>query len=149
MEKIEKIALDEAKGLFEKLSISAEIKAELEDETVKLHIDTQENALLIGKHGSTLSSLETVLSLIISKKTENFVRVITEIGGYRQAREEYLTDLANRLREEVLSQEGEKQVRGLKPWERRLIHLHFSEDPDVATESVGEERDRVLVVRKK
>jgi spoIIIJ-associated protein len=140
---------DETISLLEKLGISASVEVEAEEDLRKVIIDTEENALLIGKHGTTLSSLEYILTLLMSAKLGEFRRVQIEVGGYREEREQYLKDLATRLKEEVLSSGYEKKVHGLKPWERRLVHMHLSEDGDVVTESTGEDRERVLVIKKK
>jgi spoIIIJ-associated protein len=148
MEDINKTIQEEAESIITKASINGSVRIEEEDGSYKVHIDTDENALLIGKHGNTLSSLESILSLIIAKKTGEFRRLVVEVGGYRQEREQYLRDLAERLREEVISTGIEKTVRGLKPWERRIIHLELSESGEVTTESMGEDRDRVLVIKK-
>jgi len=144
-----KVIEEEAKTLLEQTGISAQVQVAQEDDNYKIQIDTDENALLIGKHGNTLASLELVLSLIIAQKTGEFRRILLEVGGYRQAREDYLKDLADRLKEEVLTTGTERVVRDLKPWERRVIHMTLSENTDLITESEGEERDRVLVIRKK
>ena len=149
MEEKSKIIKQETETLLEKAGIDATVEIKEAEEGLNVHIDASENALLIGKHGNTLSSLELVLALIVAKKLGEFQRIILEIGGYREAREDYLIDLAERLREEVLATGSEKQVRGLKPWERRIIHMHLGENENVVTESEGEERDRILVIRKK
>lgn len=149
MEEINKTIQQEAEALLEKIGVSSSVTVEQEDDNFKLQLDSEENALLIGKHGNTLSSLELVLSLIVANKTGEFKRIIIEVGGYRQEREDYLKDLATRLRDEVVETGAEKTVRGLKPWERRVVHMYLTEDPDVITESEGEDRDRVLVIKKK
>jgi spoIIIJ-associated protein len=146
---LEEIVKEETESLLNKAGIDADVEVKAAEEGLNVHVNASENALLIGKHGNTLSSLELVLSLIVAKKVGEFQRIILEVGGYREAREDYLTDLANRLREEVLATGAEKQVRGLKPWERRIIHMHLGESEDIVTESGGEERDRILVIRKK
>ena len=149
MEEKATIIKEETELLLKKAGVDATIEVKEADDGFKVHVDAAENALLIGKHGNTLSSLELVLSLITAKKMDEFQRIILEVGGYREAREDYLIDLAERLREEVMATGSEKQVRGLKPWERRIIHMHLGESPEVVTESEGEERDRVLVIKKK
>lgn len=149
MEKTEKIVQDEALKLLEKIGIDAKVEVEFQEDGVHVSIDTEENALLIGKHGNTLSSFESILSLIVSKKIGEYTRTITEVGGYRKEREEYLKELATRLKDEVIDSGYEKTIRGLKPWERRLVHMFLAEDPDITTESEGEDRDRVLVIKKK
>ena len=149
MEETNKIIQEEAENLLDEVGIKATVSVKLEDESYRIQLDTEENALLIGKHGNTLSSLELVLSLIVAKKLGEFKRLIIEVGGYRQEREEYLRDLANRLKEEVMTEGREKTVRGLKPWERRVVHMHLSETPEIETVSEGEDRDRILVIKKK
>ena len=149
MEEKSKIIKEETETLLSKAGIDADVEVKEADEGFNVHVNASENALLIGKHGNTLSSLELVLSLILAKKLGEFQRIILEVGGYREAREDYLIDLAEKLREEVLATGADKQVRGLKPWERRIIHMHLGESEGVATESEGEERDRVLVIKKK
>jgi len=64
-------------------------------------------------------------------------------------REEYLKGLVERLKEEVEETGSEKPVRGLKPWERRYVHMLLKDDEFVYSESEGEGRDRVLVIKKK
>jgi len=149
MEDTIKIIKETTEDILEKIDSKGSVEVTEADEMFNVHIDTEENALLIGKHGNTLSSLELIISLIVAKKVGEFKRVIVEVGGYREAREDYLRDLAQRLHDEVIEQGTEKTVRGLKPWERRVIHMHLSEMGDVNTESEGEERDRVLVITKK
>lgn len=149
MEENLKVIQNETIALLEKLEVPASVEVSEDDEGIKVLIDTEENALLIGKHGNTLSSLEYILMLIITNKLGEFQRFRIEVGGYREEREAYLKDLATRLREEVITSGYEKKIHGLKPWERRLIHMHLSEDGDVMTESSGDDRDRVLVIKKK
>lgn len=136
--------------LFEYLDLDAKVTVEAGDEAYVISVGAEDNnALLIGKHGNTLSSLEYILYILVSKELKESKRILIEIGGYRQEREAYLADLATRLKEEVVSTGIEKSVRGLKPWERRHVHMTLAEDNDVMTESMGEDRDRILVIKKK
>ena len=150
MEKDLKTITERVEKLFELLEITATVEVTAEDESYVVAIDAgDDNALLIGKHGNTLSSLEYIVYILVGRELELEKRVLVEIGGYREEREAYLSDLAQRLKEEVISTGTEKTIRGLKPWERRHIHLSLAEDSDVTTESTGEDRDRVLIIKKK
>ena len=135
--------------LLEKIGVAATVDVEALEDSFQVRLDGEENALLIGKHGNTLTSLEFIVTLILAKELGEFKRITIEIGDYRKEREDYLKDLAGRLKEDVISSGYEKTVRGLKPWERRLIHMHLAEDEEVVTESTGDDRDRVLVIKKK
>ena len=57
--------------------------------------------------------------------------------------------MAEKIKQEVLETGVQKSLRGLKPWERRVVHMYLSTDPSLVTESVGEGRDRELLVSKK
>jgi len=146
---VEQLIKDELTALLEKVGVTGTVVLTQHDDVYNVTLDTNENALIIGKYGNTLASLEAILSLIIAKKTGEFKRIVLEVGEYRKEREEYLKNLALRLKDEVVQSGYEKTVRGLKPWERRLVHMHLQEDNDVTTESMGEGRDRVLVIKKK
>lgn len=146
MENIE----SKVKELFKLLEIDAEISVSESEEAFTIAIDAKDdNALLIGKHGNTLTSLEYIIYILCVKDLETPKRILVEIGGYREEREAYLAELAGRLKDEVISTGVEKTVRGLKPWERRHVHMVLAEDTEVMTESEGEDRDRVLVIKKK
>lgn len=144
------LIIQKIQELLKLVDVTAEVNVEESEEAFTVSIDAKDdNALLIGKHGNTLSSLEYIIYILVSKNLSAQKRITIEIGGYREERESYLADLANRLKEEVIETNAEKTVRGLKPWERRHIHMTLAEDAEVTTESMGEDRDRVLVIKKK
>lgn len=139
----------EVEALFAEIGLPTSAVVEAREEVFHITVDTQDNALVIGKHGNTLAALEHLIMLIVANKLGEFKRVMLEVGGYRQEREQYLLELADRLKSEVTETGVEKSIRGLKPWERRLVHMTLAEDGSVETESTGEDRDRILVIKKK
>lgn len=146
---IEKITKDVLKllGIDTGLSIEETTSGAKEDGVVNVSLDTQESGIVIGYHGEILESLQTILSLCVSKKLGRFVRISLEVGDYKKNRTEYLTNLALRTKDRVLEEGREIELSNLKSWERRIIHLHLQEDGEVASESRGEGRDRVLVIK--
>lgn len=149
MEDRKTLIISELKTLLKMLDIEGEATVSEEEGNFHVSVETPENALLIGKHGNTLASLEHILSLMVAKKAGEFSRIILEVGTYRQEREEYLKDLVSRFKQDVLTTGFDKSIRGLKAWERRMVHMHLQDDQEVSTESTGEGRDRVLVIKKK
>ena len=150
MEKEVNIIKEELEKLLKQIGIKSDVDVTAGEEGFVISLDAgEDNALLIGKHGNTLASLELVATLIVTNKLGEFKRVTIEIGSYRAEREQYLQDLANKLKDEVVTSGYEKQVRGLKPWERRYVHMFLQEDDQVMTESVGEDRDRTLIIKRK
>ena len=123
--------------------------ADDENETVDVLLATEDTSLVIGYHGETLESLQLILSLIISQKLGRFVRVSLEVGDYKKNRSEYLRVLVERTKDRVVTEQQEVPLPDLKSWERRVVHMMLQDDPEVFTESVGEGKDRMLVVKQK
>lgn len=136
-----------AQKLLSLLGIQADIAVTPGEEAALVVIQTEESGMLIGYHGETLESLQTILSLVASRELGEYVRVNVEIGDYKKNRVEYLKHLVQQAKEQALSQNTGISLSHLKSWERREVHMMLADDQEVATESMGEGRDRVLVVK--
>lgn len=136
-----------AEKLFSLLQIDGEITIEEAEEGVNITLATDDSGIVIGHHGETLEALQLVLSLVCAKELGDFVRIALEVGDYRKTREDYLKNLAASTKERALAEGIEVTLPMLKSWERRVIHLMFQDDKEVSSESVGEGRERVLVVK--
>lgn len=135
--------------LLKLLEIDGDFEIEETEEAYEVVLNTNDAALVIGHHGDTLESLQLVMSLCISKELGEFKRVSLEVGDYKKNRSEYLTNLAKETKERAVSENKEIYLPDLKSWERRVVHLILQDDDQVVSESVGEGRDRVLVVKPK
>lgn len=136
-----------AEKLLSMLGIEATVTVNADDESTQVILDTEESGMLIGYHGETLESLQTILSIVASRELGEFVRVSIEVGDYKKNRVEYLKHLVQQAKEQALSQNNGVSLSNLKSWERREVHMMLADDQEVTTESMGEGRDRVLVVK--
>lgn len=139
-----------AEELLGKLEIVGSVSVTT-DETgaFRVNIETEETGLLIGHHGKTLESVQLILGIIISKKLGRWVKAYVNVGDYREKREEALMHIAQRAAERALALNRPVELTRLSPAERRIIHLTLSGDERIATESMGEGDDRVLLVKPK
>jgi spoIIIJ-associated protein len=153
MEKIELTAAErkEVEQLIEKLFSLLEIEGtfalEEQEDTLDVMMETKDTGIVIGYHGEVLESLQLILSLAVAKKIGRFVRVSIEVDGYKKNRTEYLHNLALQIKEKALAENKEQVLSSLKSWERRIIHLYLQNDEQVTSESSGEGKDRVLVIK--
>lgn len=134
---------------FKRLGIEGEIEITEDEEAISVNIQTEDTGMVIGYHGETLESLQLVLSLILAKDKGEFKRVSIEVGDYKKNRTEWLERIALDAKEKAMSTNQEVYLSDLKAWERRVVHLLLQEDKEVISESSGEGKDRVLVVRPK
>lgn len=145
--KIIKQTIDE---LFKLLEIEGAYKLEeKEDGGIEVLLDTPDSGIIIGFHGDTIEALQLVISLCVSKKLGEFKRISVEVGDYKKNRTEWLKSLAMDIRERVVVQKREIAFPKLKSWERRIVHILLQDDKEVASQSVGEGNERVLVVSPK
>lgn len=141
-----------ANELLSLMGTKAQAKAseDKKNEAVRIDIETEEETgLLIGRHGETIEAIQSVLSMMLKKKTGDWVRVVVDVGGWREKQEERLRDLATQTAERT-KETGEGQpLYNLSPAQRRVIHLTLADDPDIETESAGEGEERYLIIRPK
>ena len=101
---------------------------------------------LIGRKGERLSALQHLINLMLSRKMDAWTRVLVDVEDYRGRRERQLRDLASRAAERVIETGKMLQLEPMPALERRWVHIALREHPDVATQSIGEEPNRRVVV---
>lgn len=129
--------------------LTGNIEKEQNGDVLRLNIIGGDMGLLIGKRGQTLDALQFLISLIYNKKRKDKAKIILDIEGYRQRREQTLKDLAAKSADKVRSEKKNVVLEPMMPNERRIIHLALQSDPDVVTFSQGEEPARHVVIAPK
>jgi len=120
-----------------------------ENELVKIQMESEEAATLIGFHGETLQAIKLVLSFLIHKELKRWIKIDLNIGDYNQKREEQLKKLSLNLAMKAKFSGEVQSIPNLNSSERRLVHLFLSEHPDVYSESEGDGRNRCLMIKPK
>lgn len=103
-------------------------------------------SVLIGRRGETLAALQLLMHLIISKQADTHDRVIVDVEGYRQRREENLRSMAHRIADQVRTSGRPVMLEAMPPNERRIVHMALADFDDISTESEGEGDQRRVVV---
>lgn len=101
---------------------------------------------LIGHRGETLSSLQYLTRLIVSRQLQRRANIIIDAGGYKAKRSDRLRQLANRMADQAVRQGRMVTLEPMPPHERRIIHLTLRKRPDVTTKSVGEGKNRKVTI---
>lgn len=101
---------------------------------------------LIGRRGETLSSLQYITRLIVSRRLQRRANIIVDAGGYKAKRSGRLKQLANRMAEQAIRQGRTVTLEPMPPHERRIIHLTLRKREDVTTRSVGEGDRRKVTI---
>lgn len=115
------------------------------EERYVVNVDGKDIRYLIGEKGSTLNSVEYLLSSVKNFKN---IRVVIDSNDYKQKREESLRDLARKKGKKVLETGRNIKLNPMSARERKIIHEEISFMKGLKTESVGEEPKRYLIIKR-
>lgn len=132
--------------VFNAMDLKVDIKIDLKNDTMDVELAGDEMGILIGKRGQTLDSLQYLLSLVVNKTSENYIKVKVDTENYRQRRKETLEGLAKNIAFKVKRTKRSVSLEPMNPFERRVIHSALQNDRYVMTKSEGEEPYRHVVV---
>lgn len=135
--------------LFSMLAVSGSLEVTDKDDLLEVALATEDTGMVIGYHGEVLEALQLILSLMVSKQIGHYVRISLEVGDYKKNRTEYLEQLAQQVKERALEENREQVLSSLKSWERRVVHMALQDDNEVTSESMGDGKERVLIVKPK
>ncbi|MEA2537303.1 MAG: spoIIIJ-associated protein [Chloroflexota bacterium] len=147
-------ALQAGQEILEKLMelLDFDVRVEIQTgDTSRLNVvgaDDEREALgaLIGRKGERLSALQHLVNLMLSRRMGDWTRVLVDVEDYRGRRERQLVEIAKRASERVLETGKMLQLEPMSALERRWIHIALRDNPDVVTQSIGEEPNRRIVV---
>jgi spoIIIJ-associated protein len=147
-------ALAAGKEILEELMrhLGFDVRIEVESgDTSRLNVVGNEDGhealgALIGRKGERLSALQHLVNLMLSRRMGEWTRVLVDVEDYRGRRERQLRDIANRAAARVEETGKMLQLEPMPALERRWIHLALRDHPNVATQSIGEEPNRRIVV---
>jgi len=143
---VEEIATDFLEKILKEMNIFAKITTQLEGETLSMVMEGEDMAILIGKRGQTLDSLQYLISLVVNKDHEEYIRISLDTENYRMKRKETLEALANKLAYKVKKSRKNVVLEPMNPYERRIIHATLQDHPFVSTKSEGDEPYRKVVI---
>lgn len=124
----------------------AKIEAALNNDVVEIDIQTESIGIIIGHRGETLDAIQYLISLAIKRTTDTYVRVIVNVGNYRDKREKTLKALAEKNANYVLKTGRRYGFEPMNPYERRIIHTTVQEIEGVTSRSVGSGVDRRVLI---
>ena len=142
------IAKDFLKDVFEAMDmvVVVNVKYNESDRVMDIDLSGDDMGVLIGKRGQTLDSLQYLVSLVVNKDVEDYIRVKVDTENYRQRRKDTLENLAKNISYKVKRTKRAVSLEPMNPYERRIIHSALQNDKYVTTHSEGDEPYRHVVV---
>ena len=129
-------------------TLSNEVKYDIQknNDSIEVNMDGENIGFLIGYRGEVLYAMQNILSTVANKGTENRVRIILDIAGYKAKREKTLEDLAEKTAQRVIKTRKDITLEPMQAYERKIIHSKLQDNSKIYTHSIGEEPRRRIVV---
>ena len=145
---VEEVAENFQSDVFKAMSmnVAVEVRYQEDEKTMDIELSGEEMGVLIGKRGQTLDSLQYLVSLVVNRETEDYVRVKVDTEDYRQRRKETLENLAKNIAYKVKKTRRPVSLEPMNPYERRIIHSALQNDKYISTHSEGDDPFRRVVV---
>lgn len=152
-EEIKEISFEDSaknflRDVFEamKMEVAIDVKYNEEEKNLDVDLSGDDMGMLIGKRGATLDSLQYLVSLVVNKNSEDYIRVKVDTENYRERRKETLENLAKNIAYKVKRTKRPVSLEPMNPYERRIIHSALQNDKYVTTHSEGEDPFRRVIV---
>jgi len=147
-----KVARNTINTLLDEMNVEANVHVEYGEmdgqhiAPILINLEGNDLSFLIGRKSETINALQYITNLIVGKKLNRWIPLQIDVQNYRERRERELRKLARRIADQVVTSGRKQYLEPMPPNERRIIHIELRENPDVITESSGEDPHRKVVV---
>lgn len=135
------------KNITSEMGIAITVKVVKEGTLIVFNLNSNQDALLIGKHGKILQSLQTLAKAYANSILSTRVNIAVNVGDYHEKRKAYITSLAHRAAERARAGET-VYINDLQSNERKIVHTIISKEKGVSSHSEGNEYNRYITVTK-
>lgn len=129
------------------MGLNVEFKIQKRENYIKVNMISDNNSILIGKNGRTMSSLQTLLRNSLQNKLGTKINVILDANEYKEKQQKNIERLAVKLAKEVRKTKVEVKMDSMNSYERRLVHNALTNFKGVTTISEGEEPNRYVIIK--
>jgi len=128
------------------MGMDVEVEAHQHSGELYLEADQGAGGILIGRRGSTLAALSTIMERVVNRGEGTDIKVFVDVAGYLERRRRTLVGMANRVADEVKNTGHRVELEPMSAFERKVIHTALHHEKAVRTYSLGEGSDRRVVV---
>jgi spoIIIJ-associated protein len=132
--------------IVEELGLDASVAVEEGAEEIHADVEGEEVGLLIGRHGQTIDAVQLLCYQAAFQGRPDRKRVSVDAAGYRRRQSESLRRRADMAAEDAVRHGQAVEMDPMESNERRVVHEHLRDRPEIETYSEGDEPNRYVVV---
>ena len=138
---------DSLNEILSLMGIEANYEVRRRENRIEIKIFSDNNAILIGKNGRTMQSLQTILRFILKNHVSSDLSVMLDVENYKEKRNRNIEYLAKKIARDVAKTKVETKLDNMNSYERRIVHNILSDNKYVYTVSEGEEPNRHVIIK--
>ena len=135
------------KEITDLMGLKVQFEVQKRENFIKVNMICDNNAILIGKNGRTMSSLQVLIRQAVQTKCGQRINIILDASDYKEKQQRNIERLAIRLAKDVRKTGVEVKMDSMNSFERRLVHNKLTDFNGVTTISEGEEPNRCVVIK--
>lgn len=135
------------KELSNTINISIETEILYNNDSFNITLITSNNSLLIGKEGKNLQALQNILRQSLKVQTGISIKLNIDISNYKVKKLNILEKEIRKIAKEVQNTKIDVSLDPMNSYERRHIHNLISEYENLTTESIGEGKERHIIIK--
>jgi spoIIIJ-associated protein len=132
--------------ILEELGLDASVAVEEAEEEIHADIEGEDVGLLIGRHGQTIDAIQLIAYQAAFRGRQDRKRVSVDAAGYRRRAGESLRRRADLAAEDASRHGQAVEMDPMSSNDRRVVHEHLRDRPEIETYSEGDEPNRYVVV---
>lgn len=133
--------------IFSLMGLEVSFESSIKEKHINIKMYSNNNAILIGKNGQTLSALTTIVKQFVYNQIGLYPYINLDVENYKDKQIYYLEKLAKNIAREVRNTKQEVVMENMNSYERRIVHNVLTDFKGVITESEGEEPNRHVIVK--
>ncbi|WAH37004.1 RNA-binding cell elongation regulator Jag/EloR [Alicyclobacillus dauci] len=150
----QEMAKDFTEKVLERMGVRAEASIERDTETdaeflVNIHCSDDVLPIVIGRHGSTLDSLQYLVNIVSNREYEGFVKFSLDAGDYRKRRRENLRRVADQAADRAVRTGRAVTLDAMSAADRKWVHSYLQSRVDITTLSEGQDPYRKVKIAPK
>ena len=144
---IKEYLLDYLNNLFKKMNIETNISIEEEEKIFTVKIQSNDNAIIIGKEGKNLSAIQVLLRQVVRNLTNFNLKINLDVSNYKLRKQQLFEQDVKKIINEVLSTKLSTKLDPMNSYQRRIVHNVANNYYNIETESIGEEPNRYVTIK--
>lgn len=129
------------------MGVDLEFAETIEEDVIRIILNSPRNPILIGKNGRTLQALNELTKLAVSNRFHHRYRILLDVNGYKEDKYSRIAYIARRTANDVIRSRLDAKLEPMTPDERRIVHNTLANMANIKTESVGEGKERAVVIK--